>query len=100
MQVQWVVEAWKYIDKEIVKQSFDTCGIATSNRDKAQCLGEGQPTVEARLLLGESNSSIEFVSRPTLDCNMQEETDIYNVQSVEDSTDRILEDDEVEIIMI
>ena len=31
LQVQWVVEAWKKIDKEIVRKSFDTCGITTSD---------------------------------------------------------------------
>ena len=49
------------------------------------------------LLLGESNSNIEFLPRPTLDDNMQEETDIVNF---EDVTDRILKQGEVEIILI
>ena len=94
-QVKWVVEARKQIDKDVIKKYFDTCGVATSDKDKAHCLGEGQPTEEARVLLGESNSSIQFVPRPTLYENMQEETSIYIVQNVEGVTDKILEEDEV-----
>ena len=44
LQVQWVVEAWKQIDKEIIKKSFNTCGITMSDLDKIHCLGKGQPT--------------------------------------------------------
>ena len=100
LQVQWVVEAWKQIDKEIIKKSFDTCGITTSDPDKIHCLGKGQPTEEVRVLLGESNPSIEFVPRPTLKDNFQEETDIYNIHNLDDLTDKILEQSEEEIVMI
>ena len=99
-QFQWVVDAWKKINKESMKKSFETCEMATSNQDKVHCLGEGQPTEEAMVLLGKSNSSIEYVQWPTSDDNMQEETNIYNVQNVEDLTGKILEEGEVEIIMI
>ena len=69
------------IDKEIIKKSADTCGITTSDPDKIHCLGKGQPTEEARVPLGESNPSIEFVPRPTLEENVQEETDIYDIHN-------------------
>ena len=44
LQVQWVVEAWKQIDKEIIKKSFNTCGITTRDLDKIHCLGKSQST--------------------------------------------------------
>jgi len=100
LQVQWVVEAWKQIDKEIIKKSFDTCGITTSDPDKIHCLGKGQPTEEARVLLGESNPSIENVARPTLEDSFQQKTDIYDIHNLEDLTDKVLEQSEVEIVMI
>ena len=90
MQVQWVVEAWKQIDKEIIKKSFDTCGITTSDPDKIHCLGKGQPTEEARVHLGESNPSIEFVPRPTLEDIFQQKTDIYDIHNLEDLTIEII----------
>eukprot|EP00795_Rhopilema_esculentum_P011114 gene11114-19989_t len=74
LQVQWVVEAWKQINKEIIKKSFDMCEIMTSDPEKIHFLGKGQRTEEARVLLGESNPSIKFVPWPTLEDNFQEET--------------------------
>ena len=100
MQVQWVVEAWKQIDKDTINKSFDTCGITTSDPGKIHCLGKGQPTEGARVLLGELNQSIEFVQRPTLEDNFQEEMDTYDIHNLEDLTDKILEQDEVEIVML
>ena len=100
LQLQWVVKAWKQIENEIITKSFDTCGITMSDPDKIHCLGKGQLTEEARLLLGESNPSIEFVPRPTLEDNFQEETDIYDIHNLEDLTDKILEQSEVENVMI
>ena len=91
---------WKQIDRDIINKSFELCRITKSDLDKILCLGEDQPTEEARVLLGESNSSIKVVPRPTLEDNMQEKTEIYNVQNVEDSTDKILEESEVEIIVM
>ena len=43
--------------------------------------GKGQPTEEARVLLGESNPSIEFVPRPTLEDSFQQKTDIYDIHN-------------------
>ena len=100
LQVQWVVGAWKQIKKEVVKKSHEFCRIKKSDPDKIHFMGKGQPTEEARLLLGESNSSIKIVPRPTLEDNMQEETEIYNVQNAEDLTDKILDEGAVEVIMI
>ena len=68
--------------------------------DKIHCLGKGQPTEEARGLLGDLNPSIEFVPRLTLVDNFQEETNIYDIHNLEDLTDKILEQSEVEIVMI
>ena len=44
--------------------------------------------------------SIEFVPRLTLLDNFQEETNIYDIHNLEDLTDKILEQSEVEIVMI
>ena len=49
-----------------------------------------------KLLMGESNQSIESVPRPTLEGNFQEETDIYDIHNLEDLTDKI----EVAIVTI
>ena len=49
--------------------------------NKIHCLGEGQPTEEARVLLGESHASIEHVPMPTLDDSIQHESEMYNVDN-------------------
>ena len=36
--------AWTKIGSEIIKKSFETCGITTSDVNKIHCLKEGQPT--------------------------------------------------------
>ena len=77
LQVQWVVEAWKQIDKEIIKKSFDTCGITNSQSGKGSADSGSQGT------------SIAFVPRPALEDNFQEETDIYEIHNLEDLTDKI-----------
>ena len=100
LQVQWVVEAWKQINKEIIKKSFDTFGITTSNLDKLHCLGKGQLIEEARVLLGKTNPNIKFVPKPMLEDSFQQESDIYDIHKLEDVTDKVLEQSEVEIVMI
>ena len=61
---------------------------------------KGSANRGSQVLLVESNQSIEFVPRPTLEDNFQEETDIYDIHNLEYLTDKILEQDEVEIVMI
>ena len=82
------------------QESFDMCGITMSDSDKIHCLGKGQPTEEAGVLLGVANPSIKFVPRPTLKYNFQEEKDIYDIHNLEDLTDKIFGQSEVEIVMI
>ena len=76
LQIQWIVDAWTKINSEIIKKSFETCGITTSDVNKIHCLKEGQPTEEARML-DESSGNLEFIARPTL------EDDVYEIE-VED----------------
>ena len=53
-------QAWKQVGKEIIKKSFDMCGITTSDQDKIHLMGDDQLTEEDRVLLGESNPNIEL----------------------------------------
>ena len=72
LQIQWIVDAWTKISSEIIKKSFKTCGIKTSDVNKIHCLKEGQPTEEARMLLDELSGNLEFIARPTLDDDVYE----------------------------
>ena len=92
LQVRWVVEAWSKIDKDIIIKPFDTCDITRRDPEKIHCLGVGQPTEEARVLLGESNGNLEFIARPTLDDSVDVESDIYQLDNVEGLTDNIIEE--------
>ena len=44
LQIQWIVDAWTKIGSEIIKKSFETCDITTSDVNKIYCLKEGRPT--------------------------------------------------------
>ena len=66
LQVKWVVESWKKIEKDIIVKSFDTCGITCSDPDKIRCLSADQPTGEARVLLNDRNEDLECVAQATL----------------------------------
>ena len=73
----------------------------TSERSGQNSLsGKGSDGKEARVLYGESNPSIEVIPKPALDENFQEEIDINNIHNLEDLTDKILEQGEVEIVML
>ena len=97
LQTQWIVDAWTKIGSEIIKKSFETCGITTSDVNKIHCLKEGQPTEEARMLLDESSGNLEFIARPTLDDDVYE-IEVENIENVDDLTDNIIEDCEMEIL--
>ena len=60
------------IGSEIIKKSFKTCGIKTSDVNKIHCLKEVQPTEEARMLSDELSGNLEFIARPTLDDDVYE----------------------------
>ena len=62
--------------------------------------GKGSDGKESRLLLGESNPSIEVIPKPALDENFQEEIDINNIHNLVDLTDKILQQGEVENVML
>ena len=97
LQIQWIVDAWTKIGSEIIKKSFETCGITTSNVNKIHCLKEGQPTEEARMLLDESSGNLEFIARPTLDDDVYE-IEVENIENVDDLTEKIIEECEMEIL--
>ena len=87
LQIQWIVDAWTKIGSAIIKKSFETCGITTSNVNKIHCLKEGQPTEEARMLLDE----------PTLDDDVYE-IEVENIENVDDLMEKIIEECEMEIL--
>ena len=97
LQIHWIVNAWTKIGSEIIKKSFETCGITTSDLNKFHCLKEGQPTEEARMLLDESSGNLEFTARPTLDDDVFE-IEVENIENVDDLTDKIIEECEMEIL--
>ena len=97
LQIQWIVDAWTKIGSGIIKKSFETCGITTSDVNKIHCLKEGQPTEEARMLLGESSGNLEFIARPTLDDDFYE-IEVENIENVDYLTDKIIEECEMEIL--
>ena len=96
-KIQWIVDVWTKIGSEIIKKSFETCGITTSDVNKTHCLKEGQPTEEARMLLDESSGNLEFIARPTLDDNFYE-VEVENIGNVDDLMDKIIEECEIEIL--
>ena len=85
------------IGSEIIKKSFETCGITTSDVNKIHCLKEGQPTAEARMLLDGSSGNLEFIARPTPDDDACE-SGVENIENVDDLTDKIIEECEMEIL--
>ena len=97
LQIQWIVNAWTKIGSEIIKRSFETCGITTSDVNKIRFLKEVQPTEEARMLLDESSGNLEFIARPTLDDGVNE-IEVENIENADDLTDKIIEEDEMEIL--
>ena len=97
LQIQWIVDAWTKIGSEIIKKLFETCGITTSKVNKIHCLKEDQPTEEARMLLDESSGNLEFIARPTLDDDVYE-IEVENIENVDDLTEKIIEECEMEIL--
>ena len=97
LQIQWIVDAWTKICSEIIKKSFETCGITTSDVNKIHRLKEGQATEEARMLLDESSGNLEFIARPTLDDDVYE-IEVENIENVDGLTDKIMEECEMEIL--
>ena len=97
LKIQWIVDAWTKIGSEIIKKSFESCGITTSDVNKIHCLKEGQPTEEARMLLDESSGNLEFIARPALDDDVYE-IEIENIENVDDLTDKIIEECEMDIL--
>ena len=97
LQIQWIVDAWTKIGSEFIQKSFKTCGITTSDVNKICCLKEGQPTEEARMWLDESSGNLESIARPTLDNNVYE-IEVENIENVDDLTDKIIEECEMEIL--
>ena len=85
------------IGSEIIKKSFEACGITTSDVNNIYCLKEGQPTEEATMLLDESSGNLEFIARPTLDDDVYE-IEVENIENADDLTDKIIEDREMEIL--
>ena len=71
--------------------------ITTSDVNKSHCLKEVQPTEEARMLLDESSGNLEFIARPTLDDDVYE-IEVENIENVDDLTDKIIEECEMEIL--
>ena len=97
LQIQWTVDASTKIGSEIIKKSFEPCGITTSDVNKIHCLKEGQPTEEARILLDDSSENLEFIASPTLDDDLYE-IEVENTENVDDLTDKIIEECEIEIL--
>ena len=79
---------------EIIKKSFGTCGITKSDVNKIHCLKEGQPTEETKMLLDKSSGSLKFIARPT----DVYEIEVENIENVDDLTDKIIEECEMEIL--
>ena len=96
LQVQWVVNAWKKIDPEIMEKSFETCGVTTSDVSKIHCLKEGQLTEEAQVLLGASDGNLEFIANPPLYDGVNLE--VKNFDDVNDITDELTEEGEIQIL--
>ena len=96
LQIQWIVDAWTKIGSEIIKKSFETCDM-TSDVNKIHCLKEGQPIEAARVLLDESSGKLEFIARPTPDDDVYE-IEVENIENVDDLTDKIIEECEMEIL--
>ena len=97
LQIHWIVDAWTKIGSEIIKKSFEICGITTSNFNKMHCLKDSQPTEEARMLLDESSGNLKFIARPTLDDDVYE-IEVENIENVDDLTEKIIEECEMEIL--
>ena len=97
LQIQWIVDAWTKFYFEIINKSLKTCGITTGDVNKVHCLKEGQPTEEARMLLDESSGNLEFIARPTLNDDVYE-IEVENIENVDDLTDKIIEECEIEIL--
>ena len=49
------------------------------------------------MLLDESSGNLEFIARPTLDDDVYE-IEVENIENVDDLTDKIIEDCEMEIL--
>ena len=96
LQVQRVVDDWKQIDPEIIKKSLETCGITASDVSKIHCMKEGQPTEEARVLLGASDGNLEFIANPTLDDDVN--LDVENFEDVNDLADELTEEGDIQIL--
>ena len=91
LEFQWVVLAWKILDIEFIRKSFDICGITINDADKIHFLREGLPTKKARVFLKESDGIIECEQRSTLDDEMRDEILFYHLEEVNDLTDNMLE---------
>ena len=59
LQMQWIVEAWRNIEKETIIKSFEACGITTSDPKKIHCMTRGDAIEEAL------ESNVEFIPKPT-----------------------------------
>ena len=81
-------------------KSFETCRITTSDYDKSHNMAEDQPTEKSQVLLDESNENLEIVPMPTLEDEVVDESEVFIIVNVEDLTEKILEESEIEIMRI
>ena len=100
LQVKWVVESWKKIEKDIMVKSFDSCGITCSDLDKIHCLSADQPTEEARVLLNDRNEDLECVAQATLHDSDYDDIDTVRIEDETDLTEQIIQDGFIEISAI
>ena len=97
LQVKWVVESWKKIEKDIIVKSFDNCGITCSDPDKIHCLSADQPTEEAQVLLNDRNEDLECVAQAILHDSDYDDVDTVRIEDETDLTEQIMQDGFIEI---
>ena len=60
LQIDWVLKSWNNISSEIVKKSFNICGITQHDAREIHCMKENQPAYgaveELNRLLAEGGS--------------------------------------------
>ena len=100
LQVKWVVESWKKIEKGIIVKSFDTCGITCSDPGKIHCLSADQPTEEVRVLLNDMNEDLECVAQAILHDSDYDDVDTVRIEDETDLTEQIIQDGFIEISAI
>lgn len=73
LQINWVLQVWNELSPEIIRKSFQTCGITTSDPALIHCMKDGQFAEDAATILREEQQNSAEARQQNTDTDEPEE---------------------------